>query len=75
MSGDEGLSRVVPWMCILRLPGAPATSAMDALHNASLLQLGFRHATDAVGAEVRVPRLDAAQAAKVLVSRLLPLGN
>lgn len=38
---------------------AAATSAMHALDNLALLQLRFGHTTDAVGAEVRVTRLNA----------------
>lgn len=52
---------------------AAATSAMHALDNLALLQLRFGHTTDAVGAEVRVSRLNAPQAAEILVSRFLPL--
>lgn len=48
---------------------------MDALDDLALLQLGLGHAADAVGGEVGVPRLDAAQAAQVLVPLLLPLGD
>ena len=47
---------------------------MDALHYPPLLQLALGHAADAVGGEVGVPGLDAAQAAQVLVALLLPLG-
>lgn len=38
-------------------------------------QLAFGDPADAVGPEVGVPRLDAAQAAEVLVALLLPLGD
>lgn len=48
---------------------------MHALHNLSLLQLSFGNSADAVCAEVGVSGLDATQAAQVLVSRLLPLGD
>jgi hypothetical protein len=48
---------------------------VDALHDPPLLQLVLRHAADAVGGEVGVPGLDAAQAAQVLVALLLPLGD
>lgn len=54
---------------------AAATSAMHALDNLALLQLRFGHTTDAVGAEVRVTRLNAPQAAEILISRFLPLCN
>jgi len=60
---------------VWHLSGAAATTAVDALDDATLLQLGFGHTADAVRSEVGVPRLDAAQAAEVLVSGLLPLGN
>ena len=48
---------------------------MDALHDLALLQLVLGHAADAVGGEVGVPGLDAAEAAQVLVALLLPLGD
>ena len=51
---------------------APA-AAVDALHDPPLLQLVLGHPADAVGGEVGVPRLDAPQAAQVLVTLLLPL--
>ena len=41
---------------------------MDALDDLALLELGLGHAADAVGGEVGVARLDAAQAAEVLVA-------
>ena len=48
---------------------------MDALHYPALLQLALGHAADAVGGEVGVAGLDAPEAAQVLVSLLLPLGD
>ena len=48
---------------------------MDALDDLALLELGLGHAADAVGGEVGVARLDAAEAAEVLVALLLPLGD
>ena len=48
---------------------------MDALDDLALLQLRLRHAADAVRREVRVPGLDASEAAEVLVALLLPLGD
>lgn len=51
---------------------APA-STVDALHNFALLQFSFGYSADAVGAEVCVPRLNAAKAAEVFVALLLPL--
>ena len=54
---------------------APLTAAMDALNHAFLLHLGFGHAADAVGPEVGVPRLDAAEAAETFKARLFPLGH
>lgn len=59
----------------IHLPGAPAAAAVHALDHAALLQLGLRHAADAVRAEIRVARLNAAQTAQILVAGLLPLGN
>ena len=55
--------------------GAAPTAAMDALHDLALLQLVLGHAADAVGGEVGVSGLDAAEAAEVLVALLLPLGD
>lgn len=46
---------------------------MDALDDLPFFQLGLGHSTDAVCSEVRVARLDASQAAKVLVAGFLPL--
>ena len=48
---------------------------MDALDDLALLQLRLRHPADAVRREVGVPSLDASEAAEVLVSLLLPLGD
>lgn len=56
------------------LPGTTATPAVDTLHHSTFFQLRFRHPANAVRSEVRVPRLDAAQATEVLVAGLLPLG-
>lgn len=47
---------------------------MDTLHHTTFFQLRFRHPANAVRSEVRVPRLDAAQATEVFVAGLLPLG-
>ena len=54
---------------------ASPAAAVDALDDLALLELGLGHAADAVGGEVGVARLDAAQAAEVLVALLLPLGD
>lgn len=51
-----------------------ATAAVHTLHDATLLQLRFGHATYTICAEIRIARLDATQAAKIFVARLLPLG-
>ena len=59
---------------MLALPRASPASAVHALDDLALLQLVLGHPADAVGGEVGVPRLDAAQAAQVLVALLLPLG-
>ena len=40
-----------------------------------LFELAFRYATNAVGSEVRVAHLDAAQAAQVFIALLLPFGD
>jgi len=48
---------------------------MNALDNPSLLQLSFRDPADAVGAEIGISGLDAAQTAEVFIPRLLPLGD
>jgi len=48
---------------------------MHTLDNFALLQFRFGHTTNAVRAKVCVTRLDATQAAQVLVARLFPLGN
>jgi len=45
---------------------------MDALDDLSLLEFSFWDATNAVGSEVRVARLNASQAAEILVARFLP---
>lgn len=47
---------------------------MDTLDHTALLQLRLGHPANAVRPEVCVPRLDATQAAQILVARLLPLG-
>jgi len=57
------------------LTRASPAAAVDALDDLALLELGLGHAADAVGGEVGVARLDAAQAAEVLVALLLPLGD
>ena len=51
------------------------TSAMHTLDNSSLFQFRFWHTTNAVGAEIGVPGLDAPQTAQILVALLLPLGD
>jgi len=43
--------------------------------NSYHFQFAFGHSTDAVGSEVGVPRLDAPQAAEVLITLFLPLCN
>lgn len=48
---------------------------MNALHNLSLLQLCLGNSANAVRAEIGVSRLDATQAAQVLVAGFLPLGD
>lgn len=48
---------------------------MHTLHNLSLLQLRFGHSADAIRSEVCVARLNAPETAKILVARLLPLGD
>lgn len=49
---------------------ASSASAVDALNNFSLLEVSAGHAADAGRAEIRVLRLDAAKAAKLLVTAL-----
>lgn len=61
-------------ICLKLLTGASSAAAMNALDDLSLLQLRFRDSADAVGSEVGVARLDASQAAEILVAGLLPLG-
>lgn len=56
------------------LAGTAATATVHTLHNATLLQLRFRHATYTICAEICIARLDATQTAKILVAGLLPLG-
>lgn len=51
------------------------TKGQGQAENPYHFQLAFGDPTDAVGPEVGVPRLDAAQAAEVLVALLLPLGD
>lgn len=53
----------------------PSTSAMHTLHHSALLQLRLGHPAYAVRSEVRVSRLDASQAAQILVARFLPFGD
>lgn len=48
---------------------------MDTLDDAALFQLRLGHPADAVSPKVGVPRLDAPQAAQVLVAGLFPLGD
>lgn len=48
---------------------------MRALDDAAHFQLAFGNAADAVGSEVGVSSLNAAQAAQVLVALLFPLGD
>lgn len=55
--------------------GAAPAPAMNAFDDFPVLQFVFRDTTDAIGAEVRVTSLDAAQAADVFIPRLLPLGD
>ena len=63
-------------MCpIILLPGATPASTVDTLYYPALLQLVLGHPADAVGGEVGVPGLDTPQAAEVLVTLLLPLGD
>ena len=50
-------------------------AAVDAFNGFAFLELGLGHAAHAVGAEVGVARLNAAQTAQVLVALLLPLGD
>lgn len=47
---------------------------MHALYNSSFFQFGLWHTAYTVGAEIRVTRLYAAQAAQILVTRFLPFG-
>lgn len=48
---------------------------MDALDHSPFLQFRLGNSTNAVGTEIRVSSLNAAQAAQVLVAGLLPLCN
>lgn len=48
---------------------------MHTLDDTALLKLGLRHTTYAARAEVGVTRLNAAQAAQILVARLFPFCN
>jgi len=54
---------------------ASSAAAMYALHYPAFLELTLRHSADAVCAEIRVSRLNAAQAAQVFIADLLPFGN
>lgn len=56
------------------LSRASTTATMYTLNNSALLQFSFRHPANAIRAEICVPRLDATQAAQILVARFLPLG-
>lgn len=55
--------------------GASSAPAADALYRLILLELLLWHSADAGRVEVRLLGLDAAQAAQLLVSLLLPLGD
>lgn len=57
------------------LARAPPAAAVHALDYPSLLQLVLGHPADAVGGEVGVAGLNTSQAAEVLVTLLLPLGD
>lgn len=48
---------------------------MNALDDLSLFKLRLRHSADAVRSKVCVSRLNAAQAAKIFISRFLPFGD
>lgn len=50
-------------------------TTVDALDHFALFQLGLGNAANAVGAKVGVSRLDASEAAQVLVALLLPFGD
>lgn len=56
------------------LAGTAATATVHTLHDATLFQLRFRYATYTICAEIGIARLDATQAAKILIAGLLPLG-
>lgn len=45
---------------------------MNTLDYSSLFQFGLRHATNAIGAEIGVARLNASKTAQVLVTGFLP---
>ncbi len=70
---DEIVSHSVT--CLIPSARAPPAAAVDAFDDLPLLQLGLGHPADAVGGEVGVPGLNAAQATEVLVALLLPLGD
>ncbi len=59
----------------LLLPRATPASTMYALDDFAFFQLGLGNAANAVGGEVGISCLDAAQTAQVLVALLLPLGD
>lgn len=59
----------------LHSTGASSAAAMYALHYSAFLELTLRHSADAVRTEIRVSRLNTAQAAQVFIADLLPLGD
>lgn len=59
----------------LHLARTASASTVGAFNDPSNFQLALGDSADAVGSEVGVSRLDATQAAQVLVALLLPLGN
>ena len=56
-------------------PRTASASTVSAFNNSPHFQFTFGHSTDAVGSEVGVPRLNAPQAAEVLITLFLPLCN
>lgn len=56
-------------------PRTASASTVSAFNDSPHFQFAFGHSTDAVGSEVGVPRLDAPQAAEVLITLFLPLCN
>ena len=60
---------------VLFLARAASASAMYTFYDLALLQFRLGHSANAIGCEIGVPGLDAAETTEVFVSLLLPLGD